>query len=145
MSNSSQRRISAQRNQNSLQCHHLAQSKTINLDNLYSAQEKQINLEHRISAQDRVLGVLAACGMLDRVRAGAAVIKSSSGILPQQEIRGDFLYIRLLVNCVHSTQIFVTRENRSALRSSKMVTQLRDQTRYTPGAHTFQEELSPVK
>ncbi|KZV43970.1 hypothetical protein F511_23046 [Dorcoceras hygrometricum] len=35
-----------------------------------------------------VLGVLAACGLLDRVRTGAAVIKSSSGILPEQGIRG---------------------------------------------------------
>ncbi|KZV54941.1 acetyl-CoA carboxylase [Dorcoceras hygrometricum] len=36
-----------------------------------------------------VLGVIAACGLLDRVRAGAAVIKSSSGILPVQGRRGD--------------------------------------------------------
>ncbi|KZV49236.1 hypothetical protein F511_39005 [Dorcoceras hygrometricum] len=36
-----------------------------------------------------VLGDLAACGLLDRVRAGAAVIKPSSGILPVQETRGD--------------------------------------------------------
>ncbi|KZV29007.1 protein SUPPRESSOR OF protein 3 [Dorcoceras hygrometricum] len=46
----------------------------------------------RIAMEDYIfslIGVLAACGLSDRVRPGAAVIKYSSGILPEQGIRED--------------------------------------------------------
>ncbi|KZV30894.1 hypothetical protein F511_31285 [Dorcoceras hygrometricum] len=59
----------------------------------------------------RVLEVLASCGLLDRVRAGAAIIKSSSGILPEQGRR----YLLTVQSSSFRTNICYSKEQKHAM------------------------------